>query len=82
LRCATERARRRNAISKIRERRLYNELCLWTRIEHIGGDEKFECTEAARASEVTDRSTFRSLAYQCGERGGCVASGKRRARDL
>jgi hypothetical protein len=82
LRCTTERARRRDAIRKVGERRLYNELCLWPRVKHVGGDEKFERTEAARASEVADRSALRSLAYQRGECGGCVTSDERGARDL
>jgi hypothetical protein len=80
--CATERARRRNAISKVRKRRLYNELCLRSRVEHIGGDEKFKRTETARAGEVADRSALRSLAHQRGECGGCVASGECGARNL
>jgi hypothetical protein len=80
--CATERARSRHAISKVGKRRLYNELCLWSRVEHIGGDEQFERTESARASEVADRTALRSLAYQRGECGGCVANRKCGARNL
>jgi hypothetical protein len=82
LRCATERARRRYAISKVGKRRLNNELCLWARVKHIWGDKQFKRTEAARASEMADRSALRSLAYQRSECGGCVASGERPARDL
>jgi hypothetical protein len=82
LRCATERARRRYTISKVGKRRLYNELCLWAWVKHIWGDKQLECTKAARASEVADRSALRSLAYKRGECGGCVASGECGPRDL
>lgn len=75
-------ARRRDAISKVGKRRLYNELCLWARVKHIWGDKQFKRTEAARAGEVADRSALRSLAYKHGECGGCIASGECGARDL
>jgi hypothetical protein len=80
--CATERARRRDTISKVRKRRLYNELCLRSRVEHIGGDEKFERTETARAGEVADRSAFCTFTHQCRECRRRIASGECGARNL
>ena len=67
------------AISQIGERRLNKEFALWTRVQHIWCDKKFECTKAARASEMAYWSAFRALTHQRRECGGCVTCGERGA---
>jgi hypothetical protein len=80
--CATERARRRDAISEVRERRLYNELGLRSRVEHIWSNKEFKRTKAAGAGEVADRSAFCTFTHQCRECRRRIASGECGARNL
>jgi hypothetical protein len=79
LRCTSQRARGGGAVSQIGERRLNKEFALWTRVQHIWCDKKFEGTKAASAGEMTHRSAFRALAHQRRECCGCVTCGERGA---
>ena len=74
MRRATERAIGGDAVGEEGECCLNNQFALWARVKHIWGDKQFKRTEAARASEMADRSALRSLAYQRSECGGWVAS--------